>query len=382
MKTYRILTLGASGSGKTVFLASMFKELSLQGENGFFFNTDNHREQKILNSVYTELIAGGIWPTGTKYSEISEWSFTCNVKTPNLEKYPACKFVYFDYAGGRFTEMEEDDTELQEKIKNADAILGLLDGQKILALMNENSDPKLDIFLKKDLPEIIKWMSDCKVPIQFVISKWDLLESKFSLKQINERLLKIHIFKELIHKRNQKGYLVRLIPVSSVGSGFVVPKNGGMEKKDGAIPSPFQVEVPVSCVIPDRLKQDIVANAKNEEEIANQNIDDTGIVHKVLKGFLSVSPVIDLAVEAIVSITMEESHELSKVIAKKFDNLVFAGVRKIVENKEQKIDELRKEQEKFLKEVKDETTALQSAVVSFVAIEEKFTYDFPNSTIV
>ena len=36
MKTYNILTLGLSGAGKTVYLASLFKQLSTQGEQGFF----------------------------------------------------------------------------------------------------------------------------------------------------------------------------------------------------------------------------------------------------------------------------------------------------------------------------------------------------------
>lgn len=35
MENYKILTLGTSGAGKTVFLASMFKALSTQGEEGF-----------------------------------------------------------------------------------------------------------------------------------------------------------------------------------------------------------------------------------------------------------------------------------------------------------------------------------------------------------
>ena len=384
MKTYRILTLGASGSGKTVFLASMFKQLSIQGEAGFFFDTNNRQEQKILNSVYTNLIAGGIWPTGTKYSEISEWSFTCNVKNvKDLDPYPACKFVYFDYAGGRFTDMDEDDAELQETIKGSDAILGLLDGQKVLALMNDNSDPKLDIFLDKDLPAIIKWMSHCEVPIQFVISKWDLLESNFSLKQISDRLLKISIFEELVRDRNKRGYPVRMIPVSSVGQGFVAPKSdGSMEKIPGAIPRPFQVQVPVSCVIPDRLKQDIIANAKKEEMIANQNIGETDVVHKVLKRVSVAGPVIDLVVGGVVSIAMPDGGFLTKMIVNKFDNLLLVGVKEMVKANEKKLDALRQARDTFLKEVKDETTALKSAVVSFLSIEEKLTRDFPDSEMV
>lgn len=381
MKTYKILTLGASGSGKTVFLASMFKELSMQGEHGFYFDTDNHREQKILNSVYTNLIAGGIWPTGTKYSEISEWSFTCHVQNENnLDDYPACEFVFYDYAGGRFTDMDEDDAKLQDTIKKADAILGLLDGQKILALMNNNRNSKLDIFLDKDLPAIIKWMSHCKVPIQFVISKWDLLESKFSLKQINERLLEIPIFEELVRERNQKDYPVRLIPVSSVGTGFVIPKNEGMEKIPGAIPRPFLIEVPVSCVIPDRIKQDIMTNAKQKETIANQDISKTGFIHKFFKVALNSRTNIDVAVEVCMSMMIPE--KLASVIAPQLNGWLFAGVSKIVEDNAKKLDELQKARDIYLKEVEDETTALNSAVVSFVFVEEKFTSDFPDSEII
>ncbi len=384
MKTYIIITLGASGCGKTVFLASMFKKLSIQGEDGFFFDTSNHKEQKILTSVYTNLIAGGIWPTGTKYSEISKWSFTCRVRNvADFEDYPACKFVYFDYAGGRLTDMDEDDAELQAIIKSADAILGFLDGQKILALMNGNNDPKLNIFLDKDLPAIIKWMSHCKVPIQFVISKWDLLKKNFSLKEINNRLLKISIFEELVRDRHKKDYPVRLIPVSSVGTDFVAPKSdGSMDKIPGAIPRPFQVEVPVSCVIPDRLKQDIIANAKKEENIANQDIGETGIVHRLLKRLLFASPAINLAVGAVVSMAMKDAPDLAKIIASKFDNLLILGVRKVVEANEKKIEELQKAKDSSLKEVKDETTALKSAVKSFLCIEEKLRRDFPDSEMV
>ncbi|NEO17345.1 MAG: hypothetical protein F6J98_37680 [Moorea sp. SIO4G2] len=147
MKNYKILTLGASGAGKTVFLASMFKSLSIQGEHGFYLEVEDFTQQQLLNDIYTNLIAGGIWPEGTTYDEISEWTFTCCVKNRNLENFPICQFSYFDYAGGRFRDMDENDHKLQAIIRQADAILGLLDGQKIQALLsNSNQDNKMDNF--------------------------------------------------------------------------------------------------------------------------------------------------------------------------------------------------------------------------------------------
>ena len=133
MKTYKIITLGASGSGKTVFLASMFKALSIQGDYTFFLEVEDQARRKRLNAIYTQVITGDSWPQGTKYSDVSEWSFNCRVKIPTLETYTACQFTYFDYAGGRLTDSEED-PEFENLIQQASTVLGLLDGQKIYSL--------------------------------------------------------------------------------------------------------------------------------------------------------------------------------------------------------------------------------------------------------
>ena len=217
MKSYKILTLGASGAGKTVFFASMFKSLSTQGKYGFYLEAEDFNKQKLLNDIYTNLIIGE-WPEATRASEISEWKFTCCIKNPELENFPICQFIYFDFAGGRFTDMDEEDSNLQQIIVKADAILGLLDGQKIQALMSNKNEQKIDDFLNKDLPPIIRWMSYCQAPIQFVISKRDLLENgNFGLKEISDRLLEIPEFKKLVLNRNQEDSPVHLIPASSVG---------------------------------------------------------------------------------------------------------------------------------------------------------------------
>ena len=51
MKNYKILTLGASGAGKTVFLASMFKSLSIQREHGLYHEVEDDQKRKILNTI-------------------------------------------------------------------------------------------------------------------------------------------------------------------------------------------------------------------------------------------------------------------------------------------------------------------------------------------
>ena len=415
MKTYKILTLGASGSGKTVFLGSMFKQLSIAGEDGFFLKTNNFQEQKILISVFKKLASGGIWPTGTKYSEISKWSFTCCVQnTDNLEVYPACQFVYFDYAGGRFTDMDEDDTELKEIIKNSDAILGLLDGHKILALMNNDRTPKLDIFLENELPAIINWMSCCKVPIQFVISKWDLLENNFSLKQVKDRLLKIPRLKQLIRERNKKGSPMRIIPVSSVGSDFVTPEtDGSMKKIPGSIPHPFQVEVPLACVLPDKFEADLREVAKqlelSEKKLksgklqalidkfakATQHLEIGGsivteglynalgptlgawaaaaLAAGVTVGEVAIAPLIIGAAPFIL---------MSKPVFNKLaDNFFKHQADKIHKSTQELSETIKQKRDASLKKVKDQETAYENAIDSFLYIQNELYRRFPDSEI-
>lgn len=106
MKNFKVMTLGASGAGKTVFLASMFKALSTQKNSSFKLDVEDPQKRKLLNSIYTQILTGDTWPPGTK--DISEWTFTCQVQTENLDKYNACQFTYFDYAGGRLTDAEKD----------------------------------------------------------------------------------------------------------------------------------------------------------------------------------------------------------------------------------------------------------------------------------
>ncbi len=388
MKTYKILTLGASGAGKTVFLASMFKSLSIQREHGFSLEVEDDRERKILNAIYTKLIAGGIWPKGTKYSEISEWTYTCRVKNPNLDKFQVCQFTYFDYAGGRFTDMDEDDTELKDTIKQADTILGLLDGQKIRDLMTNQNQVSVNAFVTKDLQNIIKWMFACRVPIHFVVSKWDLLENNFSLKQIRNRLLEIPQIKELIRKRNQEGYPVRLIPVSSVGSGFAIPEpDGSMRKISGSIPHPFQVEVPIACVLPDEFKAKLSEVAKQREKLGKQG-QNIGKLQTFLDGLDKVTSALTLglkvAIEGVFIVIPPPFNivGMSKPIFEKLlTNSLGYQLKKIKKSTQEISEMLRQTRDASLEMVKNKETALEHAIDSFLYIQNELSRRFPESEI-
>lgn len=375
MKTYKIITLGASGSGKTVFLASMFKALSIQGDYTFFLEVEDQARRKRLNATYTQVITGDSWPRGTKYSDVSEWTFNCRVKIPTLETYTACQFTYFDYAGGRLTDSEED-PEFENLIQQASTVLGLLDGQKIYSLMKGINSIAADSFIKKDLQSILKRMHKCKVPIHFVISKWDLIEDEFSLRQVRERLLKIPEFEELIRIRNQANSPVRLIPVSSIGSGFASPQtDGSMRKILGAIPMPFQVEAPLACVLPDGLKARLSELEAQKQEVEKTGRKKLNLLSNVL-GF--VGRAAQISFEFTRFLVPEEFEFAPAIVAK----LIGSGLNKRDSASLVREEKLKQERENSLKLVKDEETALTHAVDNFVAIQNRLERNFPDSDLI
>ncbi|MFM7600988.1 MAG: hypothetical protein ACKO7R_07305, partial [Pseudanabaena sp.] len=134
------------------------------------------------------------------------------------------------------------------KFKEASALLGLLDGQKICSLLRNERIGK--IWALNDLRNMIDVIQGSDKPVHFVISKWDIVEQHYSLDQIRDQLLQIDEFKNLVKFRNQSGSPVRLIPVSAVGRCFAIAKPDGSMEKTGEFPKPFQVEVPLACILP------------------------------------------------------------------------------------------------------------------------------------
>ncbi|MCJ8281880.1 MAG: GUN4 domain-containing protein, partial [Rivularia sp. ALOHA_DT_140] len=283
IKNFKVVTLGASGSGKTIFLASLFKKLSIQEDCTFKLVVRDTKQRKLLNSIYTQIICEDTWPPGTK--NISEWTFDCCVQTEELEDYTACQFTYFDYAGGRLIDGE--DQKFEKVVEQADAILGLLDGRKIHAWLEDGNQILVNEFLDKDLPSILKRIQTSKVPVHFVISKWDLLDRDgYSLSEVKERLLDISEFAELLEARSRLGSPVRLIPISAVGLDFAsLQPDGSMKKNPGVKPMPFLVESPLACVLPDKLQQLIKESEAKQEKIEKKAKNRSGNIDNSINYF-------------------------------------------------------------------------------------------------
>lgn len=367
--------LGPSGSGKTVFLSSMYKKLSTQGEHGFFLEVDGSEKRKRLNNIYTEIAVDEKWPRGTTYSEVSEWTFTCRVQTENLPIYSACTFTYLDYAGGRITdEMEEEDSEFESKIKEADALLCLLDGQRLSAFMRNEKLGK--VWAVNDLPNMLNIMQSSLKPIHFVISKWDILESSFTLEQIRNQLLQINEFSDLVKLRNKANSPVRLIPVSAVGKGFANLQSDGSMAKTGELPKPFQVEVPLACVLPDMIRTKLEELMRKKQEELSTPIE----VKPNLSFWEQLGQFFGGGMKILQQL-LPKKYQFAEDILQKLIEFAEEPAQRKQEAAIRRTDELRREQVASLKVVENEETALKHVVNCFISIKNKLDSTFPESDI-
>ncbi|WP_236065130.1 toll/interleukin-1 receptor domain-containing protein [Reticulibacter mediterranei] len=246
--TYKIILLGASGAGKTTLLSSMYNALAVQRPNTSFFLETTPDQRKKLNAMYYGIVSGQ-WPPGTQVSETEEWHFTCRVRSPGKRIYSPFHCSYLDYAGGRITERMEDMAvadNFEQQFAQSHALLGLLDGQKLLALMQKKQEA--DHFIYIELQNMLQIMQNGGKLAHFFITKWDLLQAKYSLQDIRDRLLQIDEFNHFV--RNQSNsYCVRLIPVSAVGAGFAeLQGDGSIRKVSGSYPKPFHIDLPLCCI--------------------------------------------------------------------------------------------------------------------------------------
>lgn len=255
-KPFRILMLGPTNAGKTVFLASMYYKLStLNPDTGFFLVTDETvPDQADVLRKYIETLtdlAKEEFSDSTIPSELSEWRFICKVKSPGIF-YSLMRFTYYDYAGerikllfdrGRYTPA------FPGILKKADILLAMLDGEEVLKLMRGEASN----FNEEFADYIIPVLTNSTQPVHFIITKWDLLQKHYTLDAVRIRLMKESPrFRDFIHVQRTIAPL-RLIPVSAVGPYFAQVQPDGKVKKVNPRIEPYNVEMPLVSILFDQL---------------------------------------------------------------------------------------------------------------------------------
>jgi hypothetical protein len=399
IQSYKVVMLGSSRAGKTVLLASMYQKLSIPNEDTrFSISCDNPEQGSLLNQKYVQIIDPlREWPKGTTRADVSTWQFTCNVQTRDLTIYPALKFTYIDYAGEILTgprQGEPSTKSVLEAIKQADTLLVMLDGYKILRLMEGERD---DYFVHAELQMLLQIVSQSRQPVHFVLTKWDLFDGKFSLDEIRNHLWEIEAFRQTLLNRRERYDTTRLIPVSAVGTGFAKPEpqpDGtiSMHKIKDAKARPFQVEVPLACVLPDVL-DDQLRRIANVEGLYDREL---GKVNRIVIGLKALHLLVPfLGIVALRGLLNDKGDKKGHKIKPRswWVELLASGALELLieqattllrvskETAEDRLNTLQRKKEESIQSVHNQRTAIGHANNSFLYLREKLEEAFPASDL-
>lgn len=269
--TFRVVALGPSGSGKTVYLASMFHQLS-SGAPGRAYRLETNAEHLIeLGRIFSEVqdTQKG-WPGGTK-TALKEYVFDCVAHDRRQFGDPLLRLSYLDYRGGLLTgEADEEGSpalqQLEQRINGAHALLGVIDGRRVRQLLLGEAEGRR--YFEHDIWPMFRLIEHASCPIHLVVTKWDLVrdvgeaavaqdgisDEEARLALVRDALLGYDHIRAIVTKNEDQ--IVRLIPVSAVGSSFgELDASGLVVKRPGAQIRPTNVEVPLCAVLPDLFAQ-------------------------------------------------------------------------------------------------------------------------------
>ena len=292
----KIVALGGSGAGKSLYLASLYRKLT----NSLII--DDINEARKLNQICNDVLnttEGEVTNPGT--SDFKEWKFKWQLNI-RKSKYNVGSFTYLDYAGGRINgiseELKKEKEKLETEIKKAHIVVVFLDGVKLIDLirwrigipLSISSARELQSWLNQDIFNIIAYLTinDCPCPIHFVITKWDALVFKGfnDLSEVKNTLITtLPQLKEFIDNRaTSHSEPIRWIPISSLGEDIAEPKydnegtftrmalttiNGNYQN---AI-KPIYVDIVLSYAMIDTLKSQL------------RDLENLGIVFKIVASF-------------------------------------------------------------------------------------------------
>jgi len=264
--TFRVVALGVAGSGKTVFLASMFHRLHITSPGGSYFLETAADQRIALNSLFQQVKRTDLpWPRGTRVGETREFTFDC-MAVRGGEKHKVLSLNYLDYAG-ELLEAEQEGphalADLARRISEAHALLAIIDGHRVRQCLR--SEPAGQQYFRSTIQPMIGFLAAATCPIHFVITKWDLVRDFGEPPQTTDderlRMVRDQLWYQaeiwpIVARQNSGSRVVRLIPVSAVGDGFVrLDQSGNNVKVADRTPHPTNLEVPLSAVLPDLFAQ-------------------------------------------------------------------------------------------------------------------------------
>jgi len=261
--TLSVVALGLIGAGKSVLLGSQARELRPAAGRRYHLDCDleQHRVLAQLHGQVRDTQAP--WPLATRPGDAREFLFECKATDGVHRQRTVFRIDYFDYPGDELEPGARtgSSSELESRVARAHALLVMLDGQRVLALL-DGDDAVHDEFEDQVWP-MIALAHRAQCPVQLIITRWDLVRSFGAPTDDDELLRKVWtqlerhpVIKQLVRAHCQRDEEVRLIPVSAVGSRFAeLRADGTVAKRADGVLEPVNVDVPLCAVIPDLLRR-------------------------------------------------------------------------------------------------------------------------------
>ncbi|GAA0949947.1 hypothetical protein GCM10009554_49160 [Kribbella koreensis] len=264
---FRVVALGVAGSGKTVYLSSMFHTVNVPKPGRTYFLETNAAHRVYLSKVFDEVSdTSEPWPRGTRTGETRELDFDCVSFDAGI-RHTVFRISYLDYAGELLeSEQEAGSTalsDLEARIRGAHGLLCMLDGYRVLQYLR--NEPAGRRYFRSQIQPMTGIMAGASCPIHFVLTKWDLVrgfgepadaDENTRLDLVRNALLETAHLRALIQTHTFENRVIRLIPVSAVGPHFAqMDQQGHVLKLPGGEVEPANVEVPLTAILPDLFRQ-------------------------------------------------------------------------------------------------------------------------------
>lgn len=264
---FRVVALGIAGSGKTVYLSSMFHTVNVPTTTRSYF-LETAAAQRIYLSKVFDAVSDTTepWPRGTRTGETRELVFDC-VSFDQGTKHQIFTISYLDYAG-ELLESEQAAgstalSDLETRIQSAHGLLGMLDGYRVLQFLR--GEPAGQRYFRSSIQPMTGIMAGATSPIHFVLTKWDLVrgfgepvdaDDNLRLSLVRDALMSTPQLRALVETHSWADRIIRLIPVSAVGPDFArMDRDGRVLKRPNAEVHPTNVEIPLTAILPDLFRQ-------------------------------------------------------------------------------------------------------------------------------
>jgi hypothetical protein len=251
VESFDVVTFGAPGAGTTMFLAAMFSQMkAAPPANGPFLDISLAQARMLRSAVPGPEVGG---PPARPPGPLPAWEFTCCLRAAG-RVFEIFRINYLDFAGARLRPALFGNTAVghrfQQRILSAHALLGVLDGLTLRYLLDD--DPRgerLDGLGMKAIFQVMRTHAGRR-PVHFVVSKWDLLAGAYGLGDVRAKLMEFGDFAALARGGpGRPAPLVRLIPVSALGSGFARLDAAGIVRTTRAgVTSPVNAEIPLAAL--------------------------------------------------------------------------------------------------------------------------------------